>query len=109
MASPLRSAILNGAQEPDPAQKQEAPPPKPGLGALARAIGRGKEVKKVTIVGGGGGAGDNTSKKSGPKHGDKHPYSSEDGANTLVYDSVKKTWVQRRNLSAAPDRVVIEK
>lgn len=110
MASPLRSAILRGfeEQEPAPQEKAEAPAPKPGLGALARAIGRGKEVKKVTIVGDGGGAGD-PSKRTGPKHGDKHPYYPEDGMKTMVYDEVKKKYVTRASLGPSASRTTYEK
>ena len=109
MASPLRSAILRGAEAQEPQEEKAAPPPpKPGLGALARAIGRGKEVKKVTIVGDGGGAGD-TSKRTGPKHGDKHPYHAEDGMKTMVWDEVKKKYVTRGTLGPSASRTTYEK
>jgi len=98
MASPLRSAILRGFDEQEtPAQeKAEVPPPKPGLGAVARAIGRGKEVKKVTIVG--------TQTGSGPKHGAADPYNKE-----RVWDAVKQKWVSRGSLGAGPDKPVYTK
>ena len=104
MASPLRSAILRGLEAQEPQKEKAAPPPpKPGLGALARAIGRGKEVKKVTIVGGGGAAGQ-PGKKSGPRHGDPYPYDA-----TRVWDAVKGKWVSRASLGEGPDKPVYEK
>jgi hypothetical protein len=108
MASPLRSAILRGFEEPyeqetpkqESAEKEKAappppPPPKPGLGALARAIGRGREVKKVTIIGG--------QSDKGPKHGAEYPYDK-----TRVWDAVKKKWVPRASLGEGPDKPVYD-
>jgi hypothetical protein len=112
MKSPLRSAILRGVSndeqetpQQEAAEKAAPPPPKPGLGALARAIGRGKEVKKVTII---GGAGSEAGKRT---HGDKHPgYTKDDGPEGYVWDENKKQYVPRRTLSSlATSRVTIEK
>lgn len=89
-------------------QEQTTPPTSSPLGALAKKVGgEKKDVQKVTIVGGGGGAGDE-GKKSGPKHGDRHPYHQESGVDTMVWDSVKKTWVRRGVLSPSPDKVIID-
>lgn len=102
MKSPLRSAILRGLDndeqetpKQETAKKATPPPPQPGLGALARAIGRGKEVKKVTIVG---------TQGKGPKHGDPYPYDT-----TRVWDAVKKKWVSRGSLGEGPDKPVYTK
>jgi hypothetical protein len=102
MASPLRSAILRGYKEDEQetpqqeaaeekAEKKAAP--KPGLGALAAAIGKGKNIKKVTIVGGGAAPGTR-------QHGSAAPRSPKDTRpDEWVWDENVGQYVKRDKLS----------